>query len=114
MRRILVEQARRKKSLKAGGDLNRIDVENIDALPVKGKVDLLELDDALQRLQELHPRKAKLVELRYFGGLTIERAARALNVATSTVDADWAYARGAALICDEMFLVQFQRVMLFS
>ena len=93
MRRILVERARRKRRLKRGGDLARQElVEDAIAAPeVDG--DLLELDAALEKLQEKDPRKAELVKLRYFAGLTVEEAATALGITTSTADRDWAYAR---------------------
>ncbi len=94
MRRILVEQARRKKSLKAGGQFNRITLAEIDAFPKESTLDLVALDEAIVKLEGAHPRKAELVKLRYFGGLTIDQAARAIGVSTSTADADWAYAKG--------------------
>ncbi|HSG71265.1 MAG TPA: ECF-type sigma factor [Planctomycetaceae bacterium] len=94
MRRILVEQARRKRSLKAGGDLQRIALSQVDPQQSDSKPDLLELDEALRKLEESAPRKAQLVKLRYFAGLTIEQAAEALGISTSTADADWVYAKG--------------------
>jgi RNA polymerase sigma factor (TIGR02999 family) len=93
MRRILVEQARRKKSVKAGGELNRIALSQVDVVQERMPLDLVALDEALSKLELVHPRKAQLVKLRYFGGLTIEQAARALGITRSTVDADWAYAK---------------------
>ena len=94
MRRILIEQARRKNSQKAGGELRRLELSNVD-VPQSGKsIDLLALDEALEKLQESHPRKAELVKLRYFAGLTIQQAAKALGISTSSADTDWAYARG--------------------
>jgi RNA polymerase sigma factor (TIGR02999 family) len=93
MRRILVESARRKKSLKAGGGRRRLDIAGVD-LPVAGpSFDLLALEDALQRLARKDPRKAELVKLRFFAGLTVGQAARVLGIAPSTADEDWAYAR---------------------
>ncbi len=93
MRRILVEQARRKKSVKAGGELNRIALSQVDVVQERMPLDLVALDEAFSKLELVHPRKAQLVKLRYFGGLTIEQAAQALGIARSTVDADWAYAK---------------------
>jgi RNA polymerase sigma factor (TIGR02999 family) len=93
MRRILVERARRKRSLKGGGDRRRQDLADIEPAAVEPNVDLLALDDVLEKLERQDPRKAQLVKLRFFGGLTIEQAARALGVSTSTADNDWAYAR---------------------
>ncbi len=93
MRRILIDQARRKKALKAGGEFQRVelDVNEIEA-PRPG-FDLLALDEALQRLEVLDKRKAELVKLRYFTGLTLDQAAKALGVSASTADSDWAYAK---------------------
>ena len=93
MRRILVDVARRKQSLKGGGGRRREDLDRA-ALAVGGPdLDLLALDEALARLEQRDPRKAQLVKLRFFAGLTVEQAARALGIATSTADEDWAYAR---------------------
>ena len=93
MRRILVEVARRKQSLKGGGGRRREDLD-LAAPAVEGPdIDLLALDEALVKLERRDPRKAQLVKLRFFAGLTVEEAARALGIATSTADEDWAYAR---------------------
>jgi RNA polymerase sigma factor (TIGR02999 family) len=93
MRRILVEQARHKRSAKSGGQLQRIEL-NHDQLPAPGRnVDLIALDEALGKLADHDRRKADLVKLRYFAGLTIHEAAAALGIAESTADADWAYAK---------------------
>jgi RNA polymerase sigma factor (TIGR02999 family) len=94
MRRILVEQARRKQSLRSGGKHNRVELPDVAAEEPADSTDLVALDDALKKLEDLHPRKAQLVKLRFFAGLTIERAAEALAIATSTADADWAFAKG--------------------
>lgn len=93
MRRILVESARRKRSIKRGGQLERVELgeDRIEA-PTPG-VDLIALDEALNALAAEAPRKAELVKLRYFAGLTINQAAAALQISESTADADWAYAR---------------------
>jgi RNA polymerase sigma factor (sigma-70 family) len=93
MRRILVEQARRKKSLKAGGQRERIAISDVDPAIEAPNLDLLALDEALEKLHAKDPRKAGLVKLRFFAGLTNEQAAKALGIATSTADADWAYAK---------------------
>jgi RNA polymerase sigma factor (TIGR02999 family) len=97
MRRILVERARHKKTLKAGGDRDRVALGD-DALAIEPACrgsddDLLDLDAALDKLAKLDSRKAELVKLRYFAGLTNEDAAKALGISTSTADNDWAYAR---------------------
>ena len=93
MRRILVEQARRKASWKAGGKMTRIELS--DAAPeVAGKgVDMLALDDALDRLSAVDPRAAEVVKLRFFAGFTGHEAADALGVSAATAENDWAYAK---------------------
>ncbi len=93
MRRILVENARRKRSIKHGGDLLRQDLDSIQlAAPELGE-DLEALDEALNRLAKKDPIKADLVKLRHFAGLTIEEAAQALGISTTTANRYWAYAR---------------------
>jgi RNA polymerase sigma factor (TIGR02999 family) len=91
MRRILVESARRRKSQKRGGGWVRDDLDAVAA--PQPDDDLLALDEALQQLAETDPLKAKLVELRYFAGLTSDEAAEALDISPSTADRHWAYAR---------------------
>ena len=93
MQRILVENARRRKSLKAGGDHQRVELSQVVAETRGRAVDVLEIDEALQKLETLDCRKAELVRLRFFAGLTLEEAARALGVSVSTADNDWAYAK---------------------
>jgi RNA polymerase sigma factor (TIGR02999 family) len=93
MRRILVERARHKRSLKAGGDHQRIDLPDV-GLAMNGPSDnLLALEEALQKLEKKDKRKAELVKLRFFAGLTNEQAAQVLGISASTADNDWAYAR---------------------
>jgi len=94
MRRILIERARQKNSLKRGGDRNRIEFDNVEPsfLPLQCD-DILGLEEALQQLEQDHPRKAELVKLRFFAGLTVAQAASALEVSTSTAENDWVYAR---------------------
>jgi RNA polymerase sigma factor (TIGR02999 family) len=93
MRRILVESARRKKRHKRGGNRQRAVLDE-RALAAPAEDDrLLELDAALARLQDAHPRPAELVKLRYFAGLTGEQAAQTLGISTATAERDWAYAR---------------------
>jgi len=97
MRRILVENARRKQSLKGGGGLQRADLEGLE-LPADSPVpsaalDLLALDEALAALERDEPRKAEVVKLRFFAGLTNDQAAEALGVSSATAENDWAYAR---------------------
>jgi RNA polymerase sigma factor (sigma-70 family) len=93
MRRILIERARHKKSLKAGGERDRVDLADIELACACPGADLLALDAALDKLAQRDRRKAELVKLRYFAGLTNEQAARALGISVSTADNDWAYAR---------------------
>jgi RNA polymerase sigma factor (TIGR02999 family) len=95
MRRILVENARHKHSLKAGGDRIRLNVDGVDiaALDGPGALDLLALDEALRKLERAEPRKAELVKLRFFAGLTSDQAAEVLGVSSATAENDWAYAR---------------------
>jgi RNA polymerase sigma factor (TIGR02999 family) len=93
MRRILVESARRKNSLKRGGDRDRQDLDEAEIATPQPREDLLALDEALDRLAALDPVKAELVKLRYFAGCTIAEAARLLNISTTTADRHWAYAR---------------------
>ncbi len=93
MRRILVDQARRKQGPKAGGHLQRVELEQAEAAVGGANLDILALNEALEKLTAIDPRKAELVKLRYFAGLTIDQTAKALGVAPSTVDLDWAYAK---------------------
>jgi RNA polymerase sigma factor (TIGR02999 family) len=93
MRRILIENARRKAGLKAGGGRDRVELnEDIPAVECT-RVDLLALDEALTALEAKDRRKADLVRLRFFAGLTGEQAALALGISASTAEKDWAYAR---------------------
>ncbi len=93
MRRILVEQARRKKSLKGGGGLNRVELSDADVSDGISDVDVIALDDAIERLEYEDPRAAQVVKMRFFGGLTIAQAAEAIGISPATADNDWAYAR---------------------
>jgi len=93
MRRILIEQARRKKSLRGGGEFNRVSSHEIEQTLNSSPAELLTLNEALTILAETHPRKAKLVELRFFAGLSNREAAEVLEISTSTADQDWRYAR---------------------
>jgi RNA polymerase sigma factor (TIGR02999 family) len=93
MRRILVDNARRKGSLKRGGDLVRVDLNDFEATWDSPTDELLSLDEALQALEAAHPRKAALVKLRFFAGLSMEQCAKLLGIARSTAQDDWTYAR---------------------
>ncbi len=95
MRRILVDNARRKRRLKRGGDRHQVVLDDAvmsleSSIPLD---DLLSLDDAVKRLEEWDRTKAELVKLRFFGGLTREQAAQALGISNSVADEHWAYAR---------------------
>ncbi len=93
MRRIVVDRARERASAKRGGDVPKVPVEE-DLLPApEHGVGLLELDEALQALARIDPRKSRLVELRYFGGLTIDEAAEVLQVSPGTAKRDWLLAK---------------------
>jgi len=93
MRQILVEQARAHGALKRGGDRLRVTLVDDAARHPVSDPDVEALDEALTALATLEPRQARLVELRYFGGLTIEEAATELDVAPATAKRDWAVAR---------------------
>jgi len=93
MRRILIENARRKKSLKYGGDCQRVDIEGVDLAIKVPSDDLLALDEALEKLAQKDKVKADLVKLRYFAGLTGKQAAEALGISLSTANEYWAYAK---------------------
>lgn len=100
MRRVLVDHARTRHALKRGGAPMQVTLGDVDrdgAIPLAtsdiDSVDLLALDDALLRLAIVDPRKAHLVELRYFAGLSIPEAAAALGVSAATVGREWAVAR---------------------
>jgi len=93
MRRILVEQVRHKRSAKGGGQLQRVELNDAQLAVPSRDVDLIALDEALNKLAGQDRRKAELVKLRFFAGLTICQAADALGIAESTADADWAYAK---------------------
>jgi RNA polymerase sigma factor (TIGR02999 family) len=94
MRRILIDRARHKQARKAGGRHRRLDLDVVGSALGEGNDDrLLALDEALRLLEAEDPRKAELVKLRFFAGLTAEQAAAALGVCTSTAEKDWAYAR---------------------
>ena len=93
MQRILVENARRKRRLKAGGEYQRVELTEAAATVRRPSVDVLEIHEALGKLEQQDPRKAELVRLRFFAGLTLTEAAKALGISASTADNDWAYAK---------------------
>ncbi len=93
MRRILVEQSRRKRSLRRGGGLQRHDLEHIEITMSEPSIDVTAMDEVLARFERLDKLKADLVKLRYFAGLTIPQAAEALGISSSSADRYWTYAR---------------------
>ena len=94
MRQILVDYARRRRSAKRGGGQQPADVDDErDSLSNEQSREIEALDDALKSLEKLNPRQARIVELRYFGGLSVEETATALGVAAVTIKRDWAMAR---------------------
>ena len=93
MRRILVENARKKQAKKRAGDRQRVDLDQIAPAIEDPCDDVLALNEALEKLEAKHKLKAEVVKLRYFAGLTIPQVAQALGVSSSTADNYWAYAR---------------------
>jgi RNA polymerase sigma factor (TIGR02999 family) len=93
MRRILVDQARHKKTVRAGGGHQRVEMSQIQPTIDAPTLDLLALDEALRELEQKDPRKAELIKLRFFAGLSNQQASDVLGIAASTADLDWAYAR---------------------
>src|SRR3954447_23238422 len=104
MRRILVDNARRKAAIKAGGGHERVGLEEVEIAIEGPRLDLLALDEALTTLEAKDKRKADLVRLRFFAGLTVDQAAYALGISPSTADNDWVYAKSwlrVAMLGDE-------------
>ena len=93
MRHILVDHARSRLAAKRGKGAFRLSLSDIEELPDKRDIDLLALDDALARLDQIDAEKARLVELRYFGGLTIEETAEVLGISPASVKRGWTMAR---------------------
>jgi RNA polymerase sigma factor (TIGR02999 family) len=93
MRRILIENARRKRRLRHGGKFQRLAWDEADALAAGSSEELLELDDALEKLAQHDSEAASLVKLRLFAGLSIEQAAEALGLSRTTAYRHWTYAR---------------------
>jgi RNA polymerase sigma factor (TIGR02999 family) len=100
MRRILVDRARRKKALRHGGGQQMVDVNEIEIPAPADDNEILAVNEALEKLAVLDPRKAELVKLRYFVGLSFEETAAALGIAVPTAKQWWAYSR--AWLLEEM------------
>ena len=93
MRRILIENARRKSALKRGGGLARVDMEGLNLAAAAPDDKILLIDEALEKLQTEDPEKARSVVMKFFGGLTNQEVAEALGVTERTVERQWAFAR---------------------
>lgn len=94
MRRILVNHAVGRKTAKRGGDFERITLTNLGVFSDEPELDVLALDEALEQLAQLDPAKAMLVELKFFGGMTMEELSTHLGKSIRTVEREWAFARG--------------------
>ena len=93
MRQILVDFARRRQQLKRGGDASRLSLDDALMIPQERNADLVALDEALETLAALNARQARVVELKYFGGLTEDEIAEVLKISARTVRHDWSLAR---------------------
>jgi RNA polymerase sigma factor (TIGR02999 family) len=93
LRRVLVDHARSRGARKRGGDAERISLSELEAELPEARIDVLALDEALERLARESPRQARVVELRFFAGLGVEETGLALEVSADTVKADWRFAR---------------------
>ena len=100
MRHVLIDHARKNQAAKRGGDLRIVPLDDRIAASSELAADILALDDALNTLAKAAPRKAQVVELRYFGGLSIEETATVLKISPETVQRDWRFAK--AFLHDEM------------
>jgi RNA polymerase sigma factor (TIGR02999 family) len=93
MRRVLVDHARRRDRAKRGGDAIHVSLVEAAHVPTEERADVLALDEALQQLEKLDARKSRIVEMRFFGGLSLEETAEALNISVATIRRDWSLAR---------------------
>jgi RNA polymerase sigma-70 factor, ECF subfamily len=93
MRRILVEFARERSSQKRGGDPVRVDLDRASVFPMEKESDLIAINDAMEALAQNDPREAKVVELRFFGGLSVKETAQVLRISGKTVIRDWNHAK---------------------
>ena len=93
MRRILVESARRKRSVKHGGNLHRHSTNDFNLAVEVPPDDVLAVDESLERLAEIDAQAAQVVKLHFFGGMTLDEVAAALDISSRTAERDWAFAR---------------------
>ena len=93
MRRILIENARRKSRIKHGGDLVRLDIHDLDLAAASPDDMILLVDEALEQFKLEDPEKAKIVEMKFFGGMTNQEIAESLGVTERTIERQWAYAK---------------------
>jgi RNA polymerase sigma factor (TIGR02999 family) len=93
MRRVLTDHARNRDRAKRGGHAVRVSLTDALNQPAAEDADVLALDDALEQLEQIDPRKSRIVEMRFFGGLSLEETAAALDVSVATVRRDWSLAR---------------------
>jgi len=93
MRRIIVERARHRGRLKRGGKLQRVDLDSDCLIQMPPSIDVIALDEALNKLAEIEPEKVQLVKLRFFAGLTMPQAAAALDVSLATAERYWTFAK---------------------
>lgn len=93
MRRILVDHARARRAAKRGGGRRRTEFDDAFAVFEERAIDLVALDEVLNRLAEVDERKSRVVELRFFGGLSVEETSRVLNIPLRTVERDWTFAK---------------------
>jgi RNA polymerase sigma factor (TIGR02999 family) len=93
MRRILVDNARRKSRLKRGGDQARVDIEELDLIATSPDEKILLMDEALEKLRAEDPEKARIVVMKFFGGMTNQEVAENLGVTERTVERQWAFAK---------------------
>ncbi len=93
MRQILVDYARRRDAAKRGGGVCKVSIDEVAPTPRRTDLDVVALDDALQALEKIDPRQSRVVELRFFAGLSLEEISEALDMGTATVQRDWTAAR---------------------
>jgi RNA polymerase sigma-70 factor, ECF subfamily len=93
MRRVLVDEARRRRAQKYGGDAVQVSLANAEGIGHEKSADLVALDDALKELATFDERQGRIVELRFFGGLSLEETAEALKISTRTVQREWSLAQ---------------------